>query len=262
MPFVEVGGRWLETMWLGPSPEVAPTLVFLHEGLGSVGGWRDFPRRLAEVSGCGALVYSRQGYGRSDGIDGGFSPSFMHDEALVTLPALLERYEIASPILVGHSDGASIALIHAGSGCPTRALILVAPHVFVETETLASITALRDRMSDPVLRGRFAALHGPNTDALLSAWTGVWLSPEFSTWNIEAYARGVSCPALVIQGEDDEYGTTRQVEAIRSSVRGSPRVVMLRGCGHAPHRERAEETLSHMGAFIDEVTAGPPFGGG
>ena len=250
MPFVEIGGHWLEALWHGPPPEVAPTLVFLHEGLGSARGWRDFPARLSEATGCGALVYSRRGYGRSDRIGRKFSASFMHDEALVTLPAMLERFRIGSPILVGHSDGASIALIHAGSGGSARALILVAPHVFVEAATVASIVAIRDRFADPELRTRFALQHGPNTDALLSSWTEVWLSPEFSAWNIESSARGVTCPVLVIQGEDDEYGTIGQVESIRAHVRGTTRVVMLPGCGHAPHRERSDETLAQMSTFV------------
>jgi pimeloyl-ACP methyl ester carboxylesterase/ribosomal protein S18 acetylase RimI-like enzyme len=253
MPFVVVRGRSLEYAWHGPPAAAAPTLVFLHEGLGSVAGWREFPARLAAATGCGALVYSRLGYGRSDPLPGPLAPSFMHEEALVTLPELLARLAVQAPILVGHSDGGSIALIHAGAGHAVRGLIVEAPHLFVEPESVESIARLRERIADPGLRGRFAGQHGSNTEALLSAWTGVWSSPEFSDWNIEASARGVSCPVLAIQGDADEYGTLRQVEAVRSLVRGPAELVVLPGCGHSPHRERAEETLAAMTAFVRAV---------
>lgn len=250
MRFVEIDGRKLEVAWHGPPAGTAPTLVFLHEGLGSVAGWREFPQRLAAATGCGALVYSRIGYGGSDPLPGPMTPRFMHDEALVTLPALLERTGVKAPILVGHSDGGSIALIFAGSGARVRGVIVEAPHLFVEPESVTSIAKLRERVADPAARARFAGQHGANTDALLAAWTAVWLSPEFRGWNIEGSVRAVACPVLAIQGEADEYGTLRQVEAVREQARGPVELVVLPDCGHAPHRERPEATLAAMTGFV------------
>lgn len=252
---IAIEGRELEFVWHGPPAEAAPTLVFLHEGLGSAAGWREFPARLAAATGCGALVYSRLGYGGSGPLAGALATSFMHEEALVRLPALLAALEVRAPILVGHSDGASIALIFAGAGHAVRGVIAEAPHLFVEDETVASIARLRARCEDPLLRARFAGQHGANTDALLSAWTGAWLSPEFRGWNIEAHVREVSCPVLAIQGDGDEYGTLRQIEAVQELARGPTELLVLLGCGHAPHRERADEVLAAMIRFVRGLLA-------
>jgi len=246
------GGRRLEAYWIGPPPGDSPTLVFLHEGLGSARAWLSFAEAVAEATGLGALVYSRAGYGSSDPADRPFSVRFMHDEALAVLPEVLDAMRIDDAILVAHSDGASIALIHAaGSGAGRiRALALESPHSFVEPVTLASIAVLLDRFQNGDLRRKLERLHGNNTDRIFHAWTEVWLRPEFATWSIEELLPAVTCPILVIQGKQDEYGTLRQVEAVASRVQGPIEAVLLNDCGHFPHRDRSEETLAAIARFV------------
>ena len=224
--------------------------MFLHEGLGAITRWRDFPAALCGQLGWGGLVYNRQGYGASDPLLEPLSSSFMHREALDVLPQLIEAFGIRDPTLFGHSDGASIALVHAGSGRPVRALVLEAPHVFVEPVTVSSIAALREMYRSSDLRGRFARHHGSNADALFTFWTQVWLSEEFLSWNIEGYLPAVTCPTLVIQGKDDEYGTLRQVEAIRSAVSGPVDAVVLDACGHSPHLDQREAVEAASISFL------------
>jgi pimeloyl-ACP methyl ester carboxylesterase len=237
--FVSIDGTRLEYAWHGPPPADAPTLVFLHEGLGSISQWRNFPAELCSRLGCGALVYNRCGHGKSDSLTGPRSPDFMHDEAMTVLPRLLEVFEIRRPILVGHSDGASIALIHAGSGAGDPfALILEAPHVFVEDVTVARIAELRDLYQASSLRTKLARHHGANVDTLFQYWTEVWLRPEFRAWNIEDYLPDVKCPALIIQGKQDEYGTDRQVNTLVAALGGRCEGIMLDHCGHAPHADQ------------------------
>lgn len=245
------GGRRLEAFWIGPGPEEAPTLVFLHEGLGSASSWRDFAPGLAVETGCGALVYSRAGYGSSDPASSHWPVRFMHDEALI-LAEVLEILEIQEPILIGHSDGASIALIYTGSAprIVPRALVLEAPHVFVEPLTVSSIEALPGRYVEGNLERKLRRQHGDNTDRTFHAWTEVWLNPEFRSWDIQEYLPGVRCAVLIVQGEKDEYGTLRQVEAITAAAAGSiVGTVLLPHCGHSPHRERPEETFRAMARF-------------
>jgi pimeloyl-ACP methyl ester carboxylesterase len=251
----------MEARWLGPSPESAPTLVFLHEGLGSVSSWRDFPERLSLLTGCGALVYSRAGYGKSDPVPLPRPIRFMHDEAEL-LADMLEQVGIRESILVGHSDGASIALIYAGRGkaAGLRGLVLEAPHVFTEPSGLASIARMaesyRDRGSD--LRERLARHHGANTETAFRGWNDVWLHPEFSAWNIEEFLPNVKVPMLILQGEEDEYGTWRQVEAIQRQSGGPVEAVAIPSCGHAPHREHPERTLRAMASFILKLRRAAP----
>ena len=233
--FVEVNGVQLEFVWHGLPPAHAPTMVFLHEGLGSITQWRNFPSELCSRTGFGGLVYNRQGHGRSSPLVTGRSVGFMHDEACEVLPRILEVFEITQPILIGHSDGASIALIYAGSGGEAASLILEAPHVFVEEVTTTRITSLRDAYRASDLRTKLARHHGENTDMLFDTWTDVWLRPEFRTWNIEGYVEDVRCPTLVLQGRQDEYGTDRQVNAITSRLRGRWDSRLLDRCGHSPH---------------------------
>jgi pimeloyl-ACP methyl ester carboxylesterase len=253
--FLRAGGKRLEYRWVGPGPEEAPTLVFLHEGLGCVSLWRDFPDRLAEAAGCGALVYSRAGYGRSETVELPRPIRFMHHEAEV-LVDVLEAAGVRDAILVGHSDGASIALIHAGRypDGPVRGLVLEAPHVFAEPHGLASIAAIADVYRTTDLRRRLARHHGENTDTAFRGWNEVWLHPEFRAWNIEEYLPRIGVPALVVQGEDDEYGTWAQVEAIRRQSGGPVEVLAVPG-GHAPHAQVPERVLPAMAAFIRRVAA-------
>ncbi|HEU0078866.1 MAG TPA: alpha/beta hydrolase [Longimicrobiaceae bacterium] len=253
--FLEAGGSRLEYAWHGPPPGAAPTLGFLHEWLGCVSLWRDFPARLAEATGCGALVYRRAGYGRSDPAPLPRPVRFMHDEGLRVLPAVLDAAGVRDAVLVGHSDGASIALVHAGSGAAgrVRALLLEAPHVFVEEVSVRSIAAIGRAYRDTDLRAKLARHHGANVDCAFYGWNGVWLDPEFRAWNIEEYLPRVSVPVLVVQGEADEYGTPAQVEAIRRQAAGPVETVLLPGVGHSPHRDAPEATLRAMARFVASV---------
>jgi len=249
---LNVGGRGLEYAWHGPPPDAAPTLVFLHEGVGCVSLWRDFPARLAEATGFGALVYSRSGHGRSDPHPLPRTVRFLHEHGLEVLPELLETMRIREAILYGHSDGGSIALIHAGSGSApsVRALILEAPHVFCEEITLRSIAAAADRYRSGDLRRRLERHHGANVDGAFWGWNGAWLDPAFREWNIEEYLPRIRVPVLVIQGEEDPYGTLRQVEAVAAQCGGPVSRLVLRGCGHAPHREQPDRVLAAAASFL------------
>lgn len=190
-----------------------PALVFLHHGLGCAGTWRDFPDRLAERTGCGALVYSRFGSGASEPFGGALDVEFMRCEALTALPEILADRGIRDPILVGHSDGASIALIATGSGVvQPRGLAFLAPHVFVEGCTVETIAENKERFRSGDPAERLRRHHGENTESLFRRWTDVWLDPRFRAWNVESYLPEVTCPVLVVQGEDDEYRTLRQVD--------------------------------------------------
>lgn len=257
MPHLEAGGRRLEYAWIGPGPEAAPTLVFLHEGLGSLGQWRDFPAALAAATGLGALVYSRVGYGGSDPAELPRPVRFMHHEAEV-LGEVLDAAGVRDAVLVGHSDGASIALIHAGSpaGGRVRALVVEAPHVFTEPGGLASIAAIAETYRATDLPRRLAKYHGDNTEGAFWGWNRVWLDPEFRAWNIEEFLPSIRVPTLVVQGEDDEYGTLHQVYAIQRQVAGPVETLILPACGHAPHREQRERVLDGMARFIRSAIGG------
>lgn len=248
----------LEYAWHGPSPSEMPTIVFLHEGLGCVAAWGDFPARLSEATGCGALVYSRAGYGGSDSIMLPRPVRFMHEEALITLPQVLEVTGVREAILFGHSDGGSIALIHAGGGSSNiiRAVVLEAPHVFVEEISVKSIAAAADKYCSGNLKPALEHYHGKNVECAFWGWNRAWLDPEFRAWNIEEYLPRIRVPVLVIQGQDDEFGTERQVEAIERGVVGLVRTVMLSSCGHSPHRIMPQRTLNAASAFILEEVFG------
>jgi pimeloyl-ACP methyl ester carboxylesterase len=246
------GGRRLEYAWIGPAPEDAPTLVFLHEGLGSLAAWRDFPAAVASATGFGALVYSRAGYGGSDAAELPRPVRFMHDEAGV-LGEVMDAAGVRDAVLVGHSDGASIAIIHAGSegGTRVRALVLEAPHVFTEPEGLASIARIADTYRTTYLPQRLAKYHGDNAEGAFWGWNRVWLDPEFRAWNIEEYLGLIRVPTLIIQGEDDEYGTMRQVEAIERQLAGPAEILVLSDCGHAPHRDQRERVIEELARFVE-----------
>jgi pimeloyl-ACP methyl ester carboxylesterase len=263
---IEVLGQHLEYSWIGPQPDEAPTIVFLHEGLGSVSMWRDFPDRLASETGCGALVYSRPGYGGSDPIPLPRSVRFMHQEALEVLPAVIERFRLEEVVLFGHSDGASIAVIYAGSrpgeapgrdgppaGASLRGLVLEAPHVFVEPVCVESIARIAQAYGTTGLKERLARHHGDNTDSMFRTWTDVWLRPEFREWNIEEFLPSIESPVLIVQGEDDEYGTLRQVEAVRTLVGGPSRSLVLARCGHSPHSDQPDAVLEATARFLRET---------
>lgn len=249
--FVEVFGQRFETAFEGEAPPSAPVLVFLHEGLGSVSLWRDFPRKAALASGLRAFAYSRRGYGRSSLLPPPWPVEYMHEEARL-LPEVLLAAGIGESILVGHSDGASIALLHAGSGAATgvRGLVLIAPHVFAEEVGLRSIERIRgDYLASGALRERLSR-HHDDPDNAFWGWNSAWLNPGFREWNIESSLEGLRAPALVIQGEADEYGTRAHVDAIARGSRGPVETLLLPGCGHSPHRDAPEEVLAALARFV------------
>jgi pimeloyl-ACP methyl ester carboxylesterase len=228
-----------------------PTLVLLHEGLGSVAMWRDFPEKLARACALPVFAYSRTNYGGSSATAPLPRPvRYMHDEALL-LPDVLRAASISDPILVGHSDGASISILYAADH-PVRGLILEAPHVFGEEVSFASIARAKEAYEKGGLRERLAKYH-QNVDAAFYGWNGPWLDPGFKKWNLTDRLPRISAPILVVQGLADEYGTTAQVEAIRRGVGGKMDAALLEGCGHSPHREKPEETLAAMQAFVRSV---------
>ena len=252
MPFLTAGGHRLEYERIDGASG-APTLILLHEGLGSIALWRDFPAKLAAATGCPVVVYSRYGYGRSDPLAAPHGVDFMHREALTTLPELRAALALDDVILVGHSDGASIALIHAGSGrWPVRAVVVEAPHVFVEDVSLASIEAARTAYDTTDLRQRLARYHA-DVDSAFRGWNDIWLDPAFRAWNIEGVLPGVRCSVLAIQGADDEYGTLAQIEAIARGVASRFERVVLPDCRHSPHRDQEPATLAAMTRFIAQV---------
>ena len=242
MPYVRAAGRSLAYEWIG-NPSESP-LLFLHEGLGSIRQWRDFPAKLAEATGCSALVYDRYGYGQSDVLaEPRRTVRFMHDEALFALPELLKELEVRNPILVGHSDGASIALIHAGAGHAVRGVVAMAPHVFIEPLCLSSIVKAADAFENTDLATRLGRYHR-DARKTFYGWADVWLDPQFKGWDIRSeYLPSVRCPVLAIQGHDDEYGTMAQLDEIERRVSGPCELLKLENCGHSPFRDRPEDTL-------------------
>jgi pimeloyl-ACP methyl ester carboxylesterase len=250
--FVEVRGHRLEVQTI-PGDSSRPTLVFLHEGLGSISLWRDFPARVTEATGCTTVVYSRYGYGFSDPLAAPFGVDYMHREALESLPELLARLGIVEPILVGHSDGASIALIYAAATDAVRGLALLAPHVFVEDISVKSIAEAAIVFETTEMQEKLARHHA-DPRRTFYGWNDIWLHPEFRRWNIEAFLPRITWPVLAIQGHDDAYGTMAQVDAIAAQVQGPCEVVRLTGCGHSPHRDQPERTLEAMAGFVRRVS--------
>ena len=253
MELVAAGHR-LEAEWHGPPPEQAPTLVFLHEGLGSVSAWKDIPERVAAACGMGALVYSRWGYGKSDARAAPWPLTYMQVEALASLRQVLDAAGVRDAVLVGHSDGGSIALMFAGSGLPqaqrVRSLVLLAPHVFVEDVSVSSIAATADAYRTGDLRERLERHHGANVDGAFWGWNRAWLDPGFRSWNIEEYLPRVRVPSLVIQGRDDPYGTLAQVDAIERGAGGPVTRLVLDACGHSPHRDQPDAVVDAIRRFV------------
>lgn len=244
--------RKIEYAWFGPVSSDLPVLVFLHDGLGCLSLWRDFPARVADAAKSRAFVYSRFGYGNSDPIDLPRPVRFMHDEALTVLPAILDAAKIDRPIFVGHSDGGSIALIFAGSkfGANVHSLILEAPHVFVEDLTVQSIYEAGQEYLHKDLKQKLQRHHGKNVDVAFWGWNQVWLDPNFRSWNIEEYLPHIQKPVLAIQGNDDNFGTSLQIESIAKHCAGEVQTAFLPKCAHTPHREQPELTFDLMVNFI------------
>ena len=254
MSFAAIDGRCIEYAAIPGDAGSASTLVFLHEGLGSVALWRDFPRKVARRLNAPALVYSRFGYGASDGLQGKRTPRFMHEEALGVLPALLDQLGVERPILIGHSDGASIALIHAAASArPVRALVCLAPHVFVEPVCVESIAKVRQSYLETDLRQRLEKYHDHVDDAFLG-WADIWLEPEFLAWSIEDLIARIEQPLLLIQGRDDEYGTLAQLDRIEARVKGPATRLVLSPCGHSPHRDQEAAVINAIAAFVARLS--------
>ena len=249
---VVVDGKRLETLWIPSRQADAPVIVMLHEGLGSIGAWKDFPQKVASHTSGSVLVYSRYGHGNSDVLRQKRPVTFMHHEGLVVLPELLDKLGVECPILLGHSDGGSIALIFGGM-YPDRcaALILEAPHVFVEDLSVASITAAKVNYQTTDLPRKLARYHA-HADETFWGWNDIWLDPEFTRWNIEEYLDTIRCPVLCIQGEQDQYGTVAQVQAIKARIPAAE-ILMLPDCKHSPHRDQLEMTLQAITEFVGDL---------
>lgn len=239
-------------------PASAPVLVFLHEGLGSVSAWRDFPAKLCERCQLPGFVYSRPGYGRSSPANVPRTPRYLHDEALDVLPAVLDAAGIEQCVLVGHSDGASIALIFAGSHHAVGRLValeLMAPHVFNEPESVKGVRHADTAWQSGALRDSLVRHHGEQAEAAFSGWRDIWLSPRFRRWNIEACLPSVQAPVLLVQGADDQYGSSAQLDAIERGLAGPvARAPLLPGCGHAPFRECPGAVLALCAEFVAPLT--------
>jgi pimeloyl-ACP methyl ester carboxylesterase len=257
--FVEIDWRGravhIEHVWLARQNPAAPLMVFLHEGLGSVAMWKEFPQRLCAALGCRGLVYSRPGYGRSSPRATGelWQPDFMHQQAHEVLPAFLRALDIDTsrdrPWLFGHSDGGSIALLH-GAAVPERTagVIALAPHVMVEAVAVTSIAAAREAYLHADLRQRLARYHD-DPDSAFWGWNRIWLDPRFSAWAISDEIAAITCPVLAVQGTDDEYGTLAQIRGIAQHV-GQTELLELRDCGHSPHRDQPEALIAAVTEFF------------
>jgi pimeloyl-ACP methyl ester carboxylesterase len=243
---------------LAEGDRAAPPLLFLHEGLGSIDLWRSFPGEVREATGRTTLVYARAGHGRSSVVPAARrTVRYMHDEALIGLPEVIVHFGLSQPLLIGHSDGASIAIAYAGSGLgPVSGLVLLAPHVFVEDRSIEGIEAARATYVEGDLPRRMARYHD-DADATFWGWNRVWLSPEFRDWNIEEYLPGIECPILVVQGDGDAYGTLAQVDAVECGASAAPSVrrLVLAGCGHSPHLERPTDVVAAVAEFVASLQA-------
>ncbi|CAL95662.1 alpha/beta fold hydrolase [Azoarcus olearius] len=254
MKTVTINGTRLEYVRL-PSAhprEGAPAIVFLHEGLGSVSMWRDFPQKVADATGCEAVVYSRAGYGRSDPAVLPRAVGYMHDEGLAVLPALLAELDLERPILFGHSDGGSIALICAGgTDTPLAGVIAMAPHVLVEDISVSSIAQAKVAWTTTDLPARLGKYH-QDVDAVFRGWNDIWLHPDFRAWNIEEYLPRIAVPVMAIQGEDDEYGTMDQIDRIARGAK-DVELVKLADCRHSPHKDQPQAVIDAVVEFVGRV---------
>ena len=253
---IEIGGQQLEYRHVGPPPAIAPTVVLLHEGLGSAELWGGFPEQLAAATGAGVLAYSRAGYGRSSTTAVPRPFSYMHDEALVVLPRLLDAIGFERGLLVGCSDGASIATIFAGQiGDPrVKGLVLMSPHFFVEDETAAGALAALAVYESGDLREKLARWHS-HVDVAFHGWNKAWTDPAFRSWNITDALPLIQSPMLILQGERDEYGTARQIEAAELGCFCPVTALLMKGVGHLPYREAPEATTAAIAAFAKPLLA-------
>ena len=269
MKSIDINGVRLEVKNIAASPANAEraALVFLHEGLGSIAMWRDWPEQLCAATGRAGVVYSRRGYGLSDPVPdvrgaGRLRADYLHDEAWTVLPALLREMKINKPVLVGHSDGGSIALLHA-SRFEVAACVVMAPHVIVEDISINAITAAREAFETGQLRARLARYHA-DVDAAFWQWNDIWLSDEFRSFDIRHNCGSITAPLLAMQGFDDPYGSMRQIDDIADALKETGRWVTenkrnqlhkLEHCGHSPHRDQREATTRLMALFLNGLAS-------
>jgi pimeloyl-ACP methyl ester carboxylesterase len=257
---LDLGDQQLEYRWIGPRPAAAPTLVLLHEGLGCVGLWNEFPDRLAAATGLGVFVYSRAGYGGSSTIALPRPLDYMHGEATRVLPRVLQAIGFKHGLLIGHSDGASIAAIYAGSVEDHRinGLVLIAPHFFVEESGLVEIARATAAYETGDLRERLARWH-KDVDSAFKGWNEAWLDPEFRKWDITDALAYIRVPIAILQGGNDQYGTMRQIAVAEEECYCPVDVTVLEGVQHSPHREAPERTVEVIAEFVGRVleTNGP-----
>lgn len=254
--FLSISGHSLEYRMIGPRPDQAPTIVMLHEGLGCVGLWGDFPEKVQKATGCGVFVYSRAGYGQSSPVKLPRPLTYMHDEARGVLPELLDTIGVKRHILFGHSDGASIAAIYAGSHQDHRlgGLILMAPHFFTEDMGIAAIAEAKTAYETTDLRVKLARWH-KDPDNAFRGWNDAWLDPDFRKWDITEQLAYIRVPILIVQGEADQYGTVAQIEVAERECYCPVDVALLPGAKHSPQREASEATLAAVTDFTAHVLA-------
>ena len=252
---IKAGGKRLRAVSYGPVPKNAVTAIFLHEGLGSIAQWRDFPDRIADAIDCAVIVYERLGHGGSAPLEEARPPDYHMQEAKFVLPDVMDAFGVERAIFVGHSDGATIGLLFAALH-PERTLgvIAEAPHVFIEEISLEGIRAAREDFDTGTLRGRLQSYHGENTDSMFDAWADTWLNPAYRDWSVEDQLPAVKAPVLLVQGENDEYGTAEQLKRVADGVSGPSETLLLPDCGHAPHFEKREEVFEATLRFIWNCT--------
>ncbi|AXK82764.1 alpha/beta hydrolase [Pseudolabrys taiwanensis] len=252
--FLSIGDQQIEYRFLGPQPDQAPTIVMLHEGLGSVGLWNDFPVKLQAATGCGVFVYSRFGYGQSSPCALPRPLDYMTREAKGVLPAILDQIGFRHGLLLGHSDGASIAAIYAGSHQDHRlgGIVLIAPHFFTEDVSIASIAEAKKAYETTDLRARLGKWHA-HVDCAFRGWNDAWLDPGFRNWDITEYLAFIRVPVLIVQGEDDQYGTVKQLEVAQQECYCPVELALIKGAKHTPQREQPEVTLKTIGDFVAHV---------
>jgi pimeloyl-ACP methyl ester carboxylesterase len=252
--FLELGPMRLEYRMIGPRPDAAPTIVMLHEGLGSVGLWGDFPEKVAAATGAGVFVYSRAGYGKSSPGKLPRSTRFMHEEACDVLPRVLDAIGFQRGFLLGHSDGASIAAIYAGSvqDHRVRGLVLEAPHFFTEEMGIAEIARAREAFTNGTFREKLSRWHA-DVDCAFRTWSEPWLDPQFRKWDITEALAYIRVPILIVQGDQDQYGTLKQLAVAQEECFCPVETAVLPGIRHVPHREAPELTLSVIADFIQRL---------
>jgi pimeloyl-ACP methyl ester carboxylesterase len=255
--FITVDGIKLECLNLAlDGAENKPTLVFLHEGLGCVALWRDFPEKLCQAMGLNGFIYSRRGYGASDPIPVPRPVDFMHHEAFNVVSPVLDAANVSSAILIGHSDGGSISLIHGGAVQDPRvkAMTTIAAHVLNEELTVKSIEEAKVAFETTNLRDRLEKYHGDNVDCAFWGWNGVWLNPDFWHWNLEEFLPGIQVPTLIVQGAEDQYGTDAQINAIEAGLTCPTETAIIKSAQHSPHLENQEATINAITAFLKKHT--------